>query len=204
MNTIQIWNDSASERQLRDVAIRLKDGQIAIIPTDSTYAIVADALNVKAVERICKLKGINPDKTDLSIICSDISMASEYSRIGNRSFKLLKQFAPGPYTFLFKSASTLPKAFKSRKTVGIRIPDCAFDRQLVEALGNPLITTSIEYEDSDYAINPDLIAETYDNKVDIMVKGTDGTTDVSTIIDCTEDSPTIIREGLGDLSQFDI
>lgn len=204
MNTIKIWNDHASDRQLHDIAMRLKEGQIAIIPTDSMYAIVGDALNVKAVDRICRIKGINPDKTDLSILCSDISMASEYSRIGNRGFKLLKANTPGPYTFLFKSASTLPKAFKSRKTVGIRIPECEFDRQLIDALGNPLITTSIEYEDSDYAINPGLIAEAYDNKVDIMVEGTDGTTDVSTIIDCTEDSPTIIREGLGDLSQFDI
>lgn len=197
MNIIKIWNDNASDSQLRDISIRLKEGHIAIIPTDTMYAIVGDALNVKAVERICRLKGINPEKQDLSIICSEISMASEYSRIGNRGFKLLKQNCPGPFTFLFKAASTLPKAFKSRKTVGIRIPDCNFDRQLVETMGNPLITTSIEYEDADYAVNPELISEAYDNKVDIMVEGENGTTDVSTIIDCTEDSPTILREGSG-------
>ena len=197
MKSIKIWNNKASEQQLNQLSERMKEGEIAIIPTDTMYAIVGDALNVKVVDRICKLKNINPDKTNLSIICSDISMAAEYSRIDNKGFKLLREYCPGPFTFLFKSAYTLPRAFKGRKTVGIRIPDNQFTTDLVERMGNPLITTSIEYEDEDYAINPELISEAYEGRVDIMVEGEAGTTEVSTIVDCTLDTPEIIREGLG-------
>lgn len=197
MNTIKIWNDDASERQLQEIAERLKEGEIIIIPTDTLYAIAADALNVKAVDRICKLKGINPEKTNLSIICSDISMAAEYSKIDNTGYRLLKEYTPGAFTFLFRTISSLPKAFKGRKVVGIRIPNCKFDRDLARTLGNPLITTSIEFEDDDYAINPELIAEAYYNRVDMMAQGEDGSTEESTIVDCTGDEPVIIREGKG-------
>lgn len=199
MNTIKIWNARASERQLHDISQRLKEGELAVIPTDTMYAVVGDALNMRAVDRLCRIKGINPDKTNLSIICSDISMASEYSRIDNSGFRLMKQHCPGPFTFLFKAASTLPRAFKGRKVVGVRIPDHEFARQLAETLGNPIITTSIEYEDEDHAVSPGLIAETYENKVEMMVEGDDGTTDVSTIVDCTGDQPEIVRQGVGEL-----
>lgn len=199
MNTIKIWNARASERQLHDISQRLKEGELAVIPTDTMYAVVGDALNMRAVDRLCRLKGINPDKTNLSIICSDISMASEYSRIDNTGFRLMKQHCPGPFTFLLKAASTLPRAFKGRKVVGVRIPDHEFARQLAETLGNPIITTSIEYEDSDHAMSPGLIAETYENKVEMMVEGDDGSTDVSTIVDCTGDQPEIVRQGVGEL-----
>ncbi|MCM1369795.1 MAG: L-threonylcarbamoyladenylate synthase [Candidatus Amulumruptor caecigallinarius] len=197
METIKIWNNKTSDNILEDISARLKQGEIAVIPTDTMYAIVADALNVKAIERLCRLKNINPEKTDLSIICSDISMASEYSRIGNKVFRLIKGNTPGQFVFLLKSASTLPRAFKGRKTVGIRIPDNDFNRQLSAAMGGPLITTSIEYEDEDYACEPGLIAEAYQDKVDFMVEGERGTTNVSTIIDCTDDNPEIIRQGAG-------
>ena len=199
MNTIKIWNDTASERQLRDITNRLKEGEIAIIPTDTMYAIVGDALNVKSVERVCRLKHIDSKKTNLSILCDDISMASEYSRIDDKGFQLMKRCCPGPFTFLFKSSSTLPRAFKGRKTVGIRISGCKFTRDLVTAMGSPLISTSIEYADPDYATNPGLIAEAYDNEVELMVEGNDGTTEVSTIVDCTGNDPEIIRQGLGQL-----
>ena len=199
MNTIKIWNARASERQLHYISQRLKEGELAVIPTDTMYAVVGDALNMRAVDRLCRLKGINPDKTNLSIICSDISMASEYSRIDNTGFRLMKQHCPGPFTFLFKAASTLPRAFKGRKVVGVRIPDHEFARQLAETLGNPIITTSIEYEDEDHAMSPGLIAETYENKVEMMVEGDDGSTDVSTIVDCTGDQPEIVRQGVGEL-----
>ena len=199
MNTIKIWNARASERQLHDISQRLKEGELAVIPTDTMYAVVGDALNMRAVDRLCRLKGINPDKTNLSIICSDISMASEYSRIDNTGFRLMKQHCPGPFTFLLKTASTLPRAFKGRKVVGARIPDHEFARQLAETLGNPIITTSIEYEDEDHAMSPGLIAETYENKVEMMVEGDDGSTDVSTIVDCTGDQPEIVRQGVGEL-----
>lgn len=199
MDKLRIWNGNASEEQIREIAMRLKSGEIAVIPTDTMYAITGDALNMKAVERICRLKNINPDKTNLSIICPDISVAAEYARIDNRAFGLMKRVCPGPFTFLLRSASTLPRAFKGRKTVGVRIPDYAFARELALSLGNPLITTSIAYEDEDYAVNPDLIAEAYRNKVDIMVDGGDGSTGVSTIIDCTSGDPEIVRQGEGTL-----
>lgn len=199
MNIIKIWNNHASERQLRDMASRIKEGEICIIPTDTRYAIVGNALDQKVVERICRIKGINPEKTNLSILCSDISMAAEYAKIDNKAFRLLKTYTPGPFTWLFRTVSTLPRAFRGRKTVGVRIPDNKLCTELVETLGAPLISTSIEHVDSDYTINPDLIAETYENKVDLMVECGDGRTDVSTIIDCTGDSPEVIREGIGEI-----
>lgn len=199
MEIYKIWNNSAAPNQLREIASRLDEGEICIIPTDTKYAIVGNALNSKTIDRICKLKGINPDKTNLSIICSDISMASDYARIENSGFRLLKENAPGAFTWLFKSVSKLPRAFKGRKIVGIRIPENEFCRELTETLCKPLITTSIEYEDEDYAINTGLIAEEYEGKVDFMVEGEDGTTEESTIIDCTGNEPEIIRQGVGEL-----
>lgn len=198
MKTIKIWNEEASDRQLEQICKELEMGEIMIMPTDTLYGIACDALNPKAIERICKLKGINPDKTHLSIICSDISMAAEYARFDNYAYRLLRDYTPGPYTFLFKSAPTLPKAFKGRKTVGIRIPGNRLCRDIVERLGHPLMTTSIEYTDEDYAVNPGLISEAYEGKVDLMLEGEEGGTVPSTIIDCTGNEPILIREGLGE------
>ena len=200
MKIIKIWNDSPSDRQLSEICRDLEMGATMIMPTDTLYGICCDALNVKAIDKICRLKGLNPEKTNLSIICPDISMAAEYSRIENSGFQLLKENTPGPFTFLFKSASTLPKAFKGRKTVGIRIPDNNTARLIAERLGRPLLTTSIEFEDEDYAVNPELISEAYNDKVEIFIEGENGDTVPSTIIDCTGSSPEIIREGKGELS----
>nr|QJR98306.1 threonylcarbamoyl-AMP synthase [uncultured Muribaculaceae bacterium] len=200
MKIMKIWNDQASERQLSEICRDLEDGQTMILPTDSLYAIACDALNPKAIEKICRLKGINPEKTNLSIICSDISMAAEYARFDNYAFRMLRDNTPGPFTFLFKSASTLPKAFKGRKIVGVRIPDNQTCRDIVARLGHPILSTSIEYSDPDYAINPGLIAEAYNDKVEFFIEGEDGTTEVSTIVDCTGKEAEIVREGLGNLS----
>ncbi|MDE6537158.1 MAG: threonylcarbamoyl-AMP synthase [Muribaculaceae bacterium] len=199
METIKIWNDSPSDKQLNEIADLLQKGNIMIFPTDTLYAIGCDALNVKAIDRICSLKGINPEKSNLSIICPDISMAAEYCRIENTGYHLLKDNTPGPFTFLFKASSTLPKAFKGRKVVGIRIPDNSTAREIVARLGHPLLTTSITYQDEDYARNPELIAEAFEGRVDFMVEGEDGDTLPSTIIDCTESSPRITREGKGEI-----
>ena len=136
MKIIKVWNDNPSDRQLQEIVNELEMGSIMIYPTDTLYAIGCDALNVKAIDRICKLKGINPDKTNLSIICSDLSQVSEYARYDNQSFRLLKDNTPGPFTFLLKSTSSLPKAFKGRKIVGVRIPDCATIRAIVDLLGD--------------------------------------------------------------------
>lgn len=194
MNTVKIWNDNPSEKQLDDITAILDDGQTAIIPTDTMYALVCDAMNMRAIERICKLKGINPEKTNLSILCADISMASEYARIDNKGFAIMKNETPGPLTLLFRTVSNLPRAFKNRKTVGVRIPANETARRIAERLGRPLLTTTIQYEDEDYAVNPELIAEAYEGRIDLMVDGGQGGTVQSTIIDCTGNEPVVVRE----------
>lgn len=194
MKSVKIWNDNPSDKQIDQIADRLKDGEIWILPTDSIYGIMCDALNQKAIRRVCALKDINPEKNNLSVICDSISMASEYARFDNRTFELLRDSTPGPYTFLCKAQSSLPKEFKARKVVGIRIPDCRTTRAIAERLGNPLLTTSIEYEDEDYARNPELIMEAYQDLADGIVIGEDGGIKPTAIIDCTENAPIILRE----------
>ncbi|MBD5298715.1 MAG: threonylcarbamoyl-AMP synthase [Bacteroides sp.] len=197
MKTIKIWNNEISGRQLDEVCSALERGEIVIMPTDTLYGITCDALNPKAIERLCAIKGINPDKTHLSIICTGISMAAEYGRFDNDTYRLLRDNTPGPFTFLVKSAPTLPKAFKGRKVVGIRIPDNPCCLAVAERLGHPLLTTSIEFEDDDHAVSPGLIAETYADRADLLIEGEDGSTEPSTIIDCTGPVPEIVREGKG-------
>lgn len=197
METIKIWNDNPSESQLRQAVDTLQQGGVVIIPTDTLYGIACDCTNQKAIEKICRLKGLNPQKNTLSIICSDISMASEYSHYDNYAFRLLRENTPGAFTFIFKSASSLPKAFKGRKTVGVRIPDNQTVRRLAEMLGRPLMNASIDFADEDYARNPELIAEAYTGRADLMLAGEDGDTEPSTIVDCTGNEAEIIREGKG-------
>lgn len=194
MNTIKIWNETASQKQLNEISSILSDGNIVIIPTDTMYALACDATNMKAVESLCKIKGINPEKTNLSIICSSIAMASQYARIDNQGFAILKDSTPGAYTFLFRTQSKLPRAFKNRKVVGIRIPDNKIPLDIVETFSKPLLCTSIQYQDEDYAVNPELIEETYYGKAALLIDGGDGSISQSTIIDCTGDNPTVIRE----------
>lgn len=200
MKNIKIWNDSPSDKQLDEITEVLDQGGIMVYPTDTLYAIGCDALNPRAVEKICRLKNINPEKSNLSIVCSDISMAADYSKIDNRAFRILKENTPGPFTFLFRALSSLPRAFKGRKMVGIRIPDSNLSRAIAERLGRPLLTTSIEFDDNDYAVNPDLIAEKYEPDTDLFVEGEEGDTEPSTIVDMTGDTPDIIRQGKGILA----
>lgn len=199
METIKVWNDSPSEKQLEYICNVLDKGGLLVYPTDTLYAIGCDALNSKAIEKICHLKNINPDKSHLSIICSDISQAAEYSRIDNHNFKLIKENTPGAFTFLLPTVNNLPKAFKRRKTVGIRIPECNTATMIAEKLGHPIMTSSIYFDNEDEAISPGLIAEKYDNVANLMIEGEEGTTDVSTIVDCTVYPPEILRQGKAEL-----
>ncbi len=199
MRTVKIWSDRPSSDQLSEIVNLLDAGGVIIYPTDTVYALGCDALNTKAVERICRLKGLNPAKNHLSIVCADISGAAEYARIDNSGFRLLKEYTPGAFTFLFKALSTLPKAFKGRKEVGVRIPACDTARMIVERLGRPLLTTSINLDDDDYVQNPELIAEAYEGRADMLVDGGDGGTELSTIVDMTSGSPKILRQGKGEL-----
>ena len=201
METIKIYNDHIADNQIEKVVDMLKDGGIIVLPTDTIYAVACDALNPKAIEKVCKLKGLNPEKTNLSILCDDISMVSDYAKFDNYAFKLMKENTPGPFTFLFRAASSLPRAFKGRKIVGIRIPDNDTVKKIVSALGNPLLSTSILYSDEDYGTNPDLIEEEYEDKTDLIIKGEEGKLQPSAIIDCTGQEPEIIREGPLPLTQ---
>ena len=194
---MKIWSDQPSDRQLDEITRDLRAGQIMIWPTDTIYGIACDALNPKAIERICRLKGLNPEKNNLSIVCADISQAAEYARFDNRVYQMLRSNTPGPFTFLCRSISTLPRAFRGRKTVGIRIPACNTCTAIARRLGNPVLTTSIEFEDEDYAIQPSLIAEAYCDRVDMFLEGENGGTEPSTTIDCTGGELEIVRQGIG-------
>ncbi len=200
MNILKMYPTSINEKYMDIIVASLRDGGIIVYPTDTLYAIGCNALNNQAIEKICKLKGINPLKTNLSIICCDISQASEYARIDNRAFKLMRDNLPGAFTFVLPVASTLPKVFKGRKTVGVRIPDNLIAREIVARLGNPILTTSIEWEEEMYedAVNPDSIAMRYDGFADFMIDGGEGGIVPSTVVDLLDSfSPEILREGLG-------
>ena len=197
MRVLKILENNINDRFI-DIAVKaLADGEIIIYPTDTLYAIGCSALNNSAIGKICKIKGINPDKTNLSIICDGISMAAEYAKFDNHMFKVLKKNLPGPFTFIFPASSSLPKVFKGRKTVGVRIPDNKIAVELVSRLGNPVLSTTIKYEDEDYAVNPELIAEAYDGIVPYMIDGGEGRLEPSTVIDCTGGEIEVLREGKG-------
>lgn len=199
MKLLKILEESPNERYL-DMAVKaLRDGEVIIYPTDTLYAFGCDGLNNNAIERICKLKGIKPEKTNLSIICRDISQVAEYARFDNSQFGIMKRNLPGPFTFIFPASSKLPKVFKGRKTVGIRIPDNRIALELVERLGNPILTTSIAYNDEDYARNAGLMSEQYKHDVELILDSGEGSTEPSTIVDFTGDEPLIVREGKGTL-----
>lgn len=197
MKLLRVIPDNPNERFIDMAVDALNNGRLIIYPTDTLYALGCDALNNNAVEEICKIKGIKPEKTNLSIICESISQAAEYSRINNAVFSLMKNNLPGPFTFILPALSQLPKAFKKRKTVGIRIPDNNIAIELVKKLRHPIMTTSIKYDDEDYGCEPELMAENYTNTVDLIIDAGRGDLKPSTIVDCTTDEYEITREGKG-------
>ena len=147
MKLLKVFPENPNERYIELAAEAMRRGEIVIYPTDTLYAFGCDALNNNAIERICKLKGIKSDRTNLSIICEDLSQVAQYARLDNANFRLLKDNLPGPFTFILPALSKLPKAFKGRKTVGVRIPDNRIALALVEALGNPIMTSSVPIDD---------------------------------------------------------
>ena len=201
MRILKMYPTSINEKYVDTIVNALKDGNIIIIPTDTLYAIACDALNNRAIERICKIKDIDPNKNTLSIVCSDISQASDYAKIDNKAFKVLKDNLPGPYTFILPASTSLPKVFKGRKTVGVRIPDNPIAGALAAALGNPLMTTSIDVDaDAPFeSVMPDSIAMRYGDSVDIIIDAGEGEIVPSTVVDITDSSqPEVIREGKGE------
>ena len=199
---IKIYPENPNLREIDKVIEILRDGGLIIYPTDTVYAMGCDALNVRAVEKICRMKGINPQKSNLSIICYDLSNISEYAKVSNAAFKLMKRHLPGPFTFILPTSSELPKIYKNRKEVGIRVPDNNIIRELVKQLGNPILTTSVHDDDDviEYTTDPDLIHEKYESEVDVVIDGGYGETVASTVVDCTTDAFEIIRQGKGELS----
>jgi len=196
---LKIYPENPNQRKVDKVVEVLRDGGLVIYPTDTLYAIGCDALNVRAVEKICRIKGVNPQKANLSIICYDLSGASEYAKINNATFKLMKQHLPGPFTFILPTCNELPKIYKNRKEVGIRIPNHAIVREIVHSLGNPILTMSIHENDEqpEYVTDPELIYETYMQQVDIVIDGGYGSVEASTVVDCMSDEIEVIRQGKG-------
>lgn len=199
---LKIYPENPNPREISKVIDTLRDGGLIVYPTDTVYAIGCDALNVRAVERICRMKGVNPQKSNLSIICYDLSNLSEYAKVSNAAFKLMKKNLPGAFTFILPTSSELPKIYKNRKEVGIRVPDNNIARTIVAELGNPILTMSIHDDDDDvleYSTDPELIYEKYGNSVDLVIDGGYGGIEPSTVVDCTTDDFEIVRQGKGEL-----
>jgi tRNA threonylcarbamoyl adenosine modification protein (Sua5/YciO/YrdC/YwlC family) len=187
----------------------LKNDGLIIYPTDTVYSIGCDITKPKAIEKLCKLKNIKPEKANFSFVCCDLSQLSNYSKpISNSLFRVMKKAFPGPYTFILEANSNVPKLLKqNKKTVGIRVPDNLICKTIIEALGNPIITTSLHnMEDDilDYYTDPEVIHDQYEKKVDIVIDGGLGNLYASTVLDCSEhDDIVVIREGLGSLAILD-
>jgi tRNA threonylcarbamoyl adenosine modification protein (Sua5/YciO/YrdC/YwlC family) len=200
---IRIYNDNPNQKHIRRVTEVLEAGGVIIYPTDTVYAMGCDINSSKAIEKIARYKGLNPDNPDMSIIFHDMSQLSEYTVIrDNNIFKLLKRNLPGPFTFIVQANNQIPKLFRNRKkTVGIRIPDHPIALELVRELGRPIMTTSIHDNDEiiEYTTDPELIYEKYRDFAELVVDGGYGHNEASTIVDCTGDEPVIIRQGMGEL-----
>lgn len=202
---IKIYEDKPNEAAIAKVVKVLKDGGLIIYPTDTVYGLGCDITNTKALERIAKIKGIKLEKANFSFVCSDLSNISDYVRqIDTSTFKLLKRALPGAYTFILPGNNNLPKEFKKKTTVGIRVPDNAIALEIVKQLGNPIVSTSIYDEDDviEYTTDPELIFEKWQNLVDLVIDGGYGDNQPSTIIDLSGPEPVIVREGKGDIDIF--
>ena len=199
---IKIYNENPNPKEIDRVVEVLKKGGLIIYPTDTVYGLGCDITNTKGLERIARIKNIKLAKANLSFICNDLSHMSDYvKQIDTPTYKILKRALPGPYTFVLPGNSNLPRAFKNKKTVGIRVPDNNIIREIVKELGNPIISTSIRDEDDviEYTTDPELIYEKWKNIVDLVIDGGFGGNQPSTVIDLSKDEIEIVREGKGSL-----
>ncbi len=199
---IKIYEDKPNEAAIKKVVEVFKNGGLVIYPTDTVYGLGCDITNTRALERIAKIKGIKLEKANFSFVCSDLSHISDYvKQIDTSTFKLLKRALPGPYTFVLPGNNNLPKEFKKKTTVGIRVPDNNIALELVRVLGNPIVSTSIHDQDEvlEYSTDPELIFEKWQNIVDLVIDGGYGDNVGSTIIDLSGYEPVVVREGKGSL-----
>ncbi|MTI31677.1 L-threonylcarbamoyladenylate synthase [Xanthovirga aplysinae] len=202
----KIHPENPQQEKINRIVEILRKGGVIIYPTDTIYGLGCDIFNSKAVEKVCRIKGIKKDKSTLSFICDDLSQISEYTRnVSTPIFKLMKKALPGPFTFILDATSKVPKSVNAkRKTIGIRIPDHNIPRMLVKELGNPIITTSIRDEDEflEYSTDPELIYEKFSNLVDAIIDGGFGNNIASTIVDCSGNEIEVVRQGMGDIEPF--
>ena len=200
---LQIHPENPEGRKIKQAVEILKKGGVIIYPSDSVYALGCDIKQAKAIEKICKIRGWKPQKANLSFICKDISEVSEYTPpIDNQTFKLLKRNAPGPFTFILKAGNKVVKLLKNkRKTIGIRIPSHNIIEAIIAELGNPILSTSLKADDEilEYFTDAEDIHDDFKNQVDLVIDGGVGNNVPSTVVDCTEFPPVIIREGAGEL-----
>ncbi|WP_329806530.1 L-threonylcarbamoyladenylate synthase [Flavobacterium facile] len=200
---LKIYEDKPSEAAIKKVVEVLRNGGLVIYPTDTVYGLGCDITNSRALEKLAKIKGVKLEKANFSFVCSDLSNISDYvKQIDTATFKILKRALPGAYTFILPGNNDLPKDFRKKKTVGIRVPDNNIAIQIVEMLGNPIVSTSIHDEDEviEYSTDPELIFEKWQNQVDLVIDGGYGENIASTIIDLTGHEPIVVREGKGDVN----
>jgi len=200
---VKLYERNPDPDVIRQVVDLLERGGVIIYPTDTVYGIGCDITKNRAVERIARIKGIKVEKAEFAFICSDLSHLSDFAKqVDNNTFKMMKSYLPGPYTFILNASSNVPKILKTtRKTVGIRIPDNNIIVEIVRQLGHPILTTSLRDDDNimEYATDPEMIHEKYKDLVDLVVDGGYGGLIPSTILDCTGGEPVVLREGLGEL-----
>jgi len=197
---IKIYADNPNPKEIKKVVDVLRKGGLVIYPTDTVYGLGCDITKSRALEKIAKIKGIKLSKANWSFVCADLSNLSEYvKQIDTATFKILKRALPGPYTFILPGNNNLPRDFKKKNTVGIRVPDNSIAKALVEELGNPIVSTSIRDEDEllEYTTDPELIYEKWQNLVDVVIDGGYGDNTASTVIDLSTGYPEVIREGKG-------
>lgn len=203
---IKIYEENPNPKSIEQVVDILKKGGVIIYPTDTIYGIGCDITSQKAIERVCRIRGIKKEKSNLSFICNDLTSISQYTKpLDNVTFRLLKRSLPGPFTFILNASSQVPKLLSSKKkTVGIRVPDNNIAREIVRQLGNPIISTSIHDDDEviEYSTDPELIYEKYGTVVDAVIDGGYGKNIPSTVVDCTTGDFDVIRQGEGDLTLY--
>lgn len=200
---LKIHPENPEGRKIDQVCEVLKNGGMVIYPTDSVYAVGCDISRQDVVERIYQFKGLDPTKANMTFLCSSISQVSEYaSQINNEVFRIMKRNTPGPFTFIIKANNTVPKIFKNkRRTIGVRIPSNKIVLDIIEKMGRPLMSTSLKRDDDilEYYTEPSYIFEKHGNLFDLIIDGGIGRMEPSTIVDCTEPVPEIIREGYEEL-----
>jgi tRNA threonylcarbamoyl adenosine modification protein (Sua5/YciO/YrdC/YwlC family) len=203
---IKIYPENPNPKAIEQVVQVLRRGGIIIYPTDTVYGLGCDITNHKAIETICRIRNIKPEKANFSFVCYDLSHIADYIKpIDNTTFRVLKKALPGPFTFIFKASHNVPKLLSSKKkTVGIRVPDNNIAREIVKALGNPILSSSINDDDEiiEYSTDPELIYEKYQNLSDIVIDGGYGDNIPSTVVDCTNGEFEIIRNGKGELAAY--